>query len=287
MWRDIKTTFGSGNTLVKFIYVNVGVFLLINLLNLIFWLGKLQEFSIISFLGVPASLKSLLYQPWSILTYMFLHENIWHILFNMLVLYFSGSIFLEYLGERRFSITYIFGGLAGATLYILAFNVFPVFSPVLNVSTAIGASAAVMAILISIATYIPHYAVHLLFFGPVKLKYIALFYIIIDLLSISGSNSGGHIAHLGGAVYGYLYIKSTQNGNDWALNLNKLFNKLLVLFQSKPKMNTVYSSNKKRETNVSKADQSRVDSILDKISKSGYESLSKEEKEFLFKSSNR
>jgi hypothetical protein len=218
---------------------------------------------------------------------MFLHENIWHILFNMLVLYFSGSIFLEYLGERRFSITYILGGLTGALLYIIAFNIFPVFSPVLNVSTAIGASAAVMAILIAIATYIPHYAVHLLFLGPVKLKYIALFYIVIDLLSISSSNSGGHIAHLGGAIYGYLYIKSTQRGNDLALNLNKLFNKLLVWFKAKPKMNTVYSSNKKRETNVSKADQSRVDSILDKISKSGYESLSKEEKEFLFKSSNR
>ncbi|CAG0948614.1 MAG: rhomboid family intramembrane serine protease [Bacteroidetes bacterium] len=287
MWSDIKTTFKSGNILVKFIYINTVVFLLVNILNLLFWLGNTQGFSLVSVLGVPASFPKLLQQPWGIFSYMFLHENIWHILFNMLVLYFSGSIFLEYLGERRFSVTYILGGLAGAILYILTFNLFPVFKPVLNVSTAIGASAAVMAILISIATYIPHYAVHLLFLGPVKLKYIALFYILIDLLSISGSNSGGHIAHLGGAIYGYFYIKSTQNGNDWSVSISNLLNKLWGLFKAKQKMKTVHFSSSKKTNPTSKNDQARIDSILDKISKSGYESLTKEEKEFLFNTSNR
>lgn len=272
---------------MKFVYINIAVFLLIHIIKLFFFLGNMPAYSVVQWLAVPADYLQLLHRPWTIFTYMFVHEHIWHILFNMLVLYFAGILFTDYLGHRRFSVTYILGGLAGALLYMLAFNLFPVFDSVRAVSIAIGASASVMAVLIAIATYLPEYRVHLFLFGPVKLKYIALVYIIIDILSIGGSNSGGHIAHLGGALYGFLYIRSMQSGTDIALVLSRYFDKLNQLFTHKPRMKTVYKSKESKTAHARQRDeQERIDAILDKISRSGYDSLSKEEKETLFKASN-
>ena len=221
---------------------------------------------------------------------MFLHEGFMHILFNLLWLYFGGRIFSEFLGDKKLISTYILGGFAGAALYIVSFNIFPVFSEVYEISRLLGASASVLAVLIAISTYMPDYTVRLLFLGNVKLKYIAIFSIVLDILSIPNSNSGGHISHLGGALFGYLYVKQLQKGKDWSLVFYRWINTLGTLFKSKPKKSKIKVVHRKSrddyEYNAQKVnEQERVDQILDKISKSGYDSLSKEEKDFLFKAS--
>jgi hypothetical protein len=226
---------------------------------------------------------------------MFLQENFFHIIFNMIVLYFGGRIFLEYLNERKLLSTYILGGLFGAFFYIVAFNIFPVFSESVNYSVALGASASVLAILVAVATYVPEYSVVLVLFGKVKLKYLALVVVLIDVLSISRGNAGGHIAHLGGAFWGFAYIYLMKNGKDFTLNLGSMNFKKFFRYFTKPKDSSKFDTTAHNGRPLSDDEynyrrnnqQERIDKILDKISKSGYTSLTKEEKELLFKSSNK
>ena len=298
---DAKQFFNRSSVLKKLIIINVAVFVVINLVNLFFWLFQVNNHpqglpgvSLLAYyLSVPSNIEALLMRPWSVFTYMFLHEDFLHILFNMIVLYFGGRIFMEYLSDRKLLSTYILGGLAGAFFYIAAFNFFPVFSESLDYSVALGASASVLAVLIAVSTYVPEYSVVLFLFGRVKLKYLALIIILIDLLSIMGGNSGGHIAHLGGAFWGFIYVYFMKKGKDLTLNLGTMnFRKFFGYF-TKPKKQTNYRSNfdtgrpmTDEEYNVRKnVDQERIDRILEKISKSGYSSLTKEEKELLFQSS--
>lgn len=299
--EEFKNTFRQGSALTRLIIVNILVFASIKIIMLFFFLFNTQGEAInelIRWFAVPAGIKVLIFRPWTLITYMFLHENLWHILFNMLWLYWFGKIFLEYLGSKKLFSTYILGGMSGAVLYILAFNIFPVFGDILPYSFALGASASVLAIVVAISTFIPNYSLYLMFIGPVKIKYIAIFSVILDILSIEGGNPGGHIAHLGGALFGYFYIKKLQKGNDLAKGFNKLTDNLVSYFySSKTRMNVVHppsaGKGSKRykpdeDYNTQKAaNQQRMDEILDKISKSGYESLTKEEKEILFKLSNR
>jgi membrane associated rhomboid family serine protease len=224
-------------------------------------------------LAMPAWLPSLPYKFWTPLTYMFLHRDFFHILFNMLWLYWMGRIFEEYLKAGQFTFTYLAGGFAGGLFYILAYNIFPVFSSQVGNSVILGASAGVSAIVIATAALLPNYSIMLLFFGAVRLKYLALAFVIIDFLSIAASNPGGSISHLGGAFLGFIYIKQLQKGNDWS-----------KIFQKQRKLKVV--SNKKTGPGANKLpDQEIIDSILDKISKSGYESLSSKEKQQLFNAS--
>jgi membrane associated rhomboid family serine protease len=202
----------------------------------------------------------------------------------MLALYWFGQILAEYLGEKKLLYTYLYGGIAGAVLYILFFNLFPVFSAALPVSEAMGASAAVMAIVFATATLLPDYSLRLLFFGNVSLKYIAFIYLLIDILSIGSFNSGGHIAHIGGAIFGFILIKQLRKGNDWIKSTDKYVQKIFSLFRKKNKLRVSYI-NKDAKKNDATADQKTVDAILDKISKNGYDNLSKQEKEILFKAS--
>jgi len=277
----------------KLIVVNVVVFVLINLSNAILglFLSSLDEYvKVVSWLSVPASLERLATRPWTLFTYMFLHEGFMHILFNMLWLYWMGTIFLEYLGPQKLFSTYVLGGIAGALLYILAFNVFPLFQPVLTQSFALGASAAVLAITVGAATLLPDYSLRLLLLGNVPLKYIAGATLLLDLLSISGSNAGGHIAHLGGALFGFLYIVQLKKGNDLASGFNKLIHGLTGLFK---RSEFTYRRQAHKRRAVSDEDyimdkrsrQEQIDRILDKISKSGYGSLTQKEKDILFQSS--
>jgi len=157
-------------------------------------------------LALPADFGQLILKPWSIITYMFLHEGFLHIAFNMLILYFGGQIFLQFLDAKKLIGTYILGGISGGLLFILTFNIFPVFNEIVSGALALGASASVMAVLIAIAAYVPNYTVRLMLLGNVKLKYIALFYVIMDIISIPQGNAGGHIAHLGGAFFGFYFI---------------------------------------------------------------------------------
>ncbi|MBN2174773.1 MAG: rhomboid family intramembrane serine protease [Bacteroidales bacterium] len=293
----LKSFFKSNNMLVKLIIINVAVWLIIRFIDVMFDLFNTHiTEDLLSWLAVPASMGKLITRPWTLVTYMFLHFDFLHILFNMLWLYWFGRIFLEYLSERQLLSIYLFGGLAGALFYILSFNIFPKFQDAYLMSMALGASASVVAIVVAISYYVPNYRIHLLFFGPVKIIYIALFSIGLDILMIKSSNSGGHLAHLGGAMWGFFYIYMLKKGSDlsyWVKGISfKRFNAYFFR-PKKTKFRNVYTNNSSRpktdeDYNLEKMKrQERIDEILDKISKSGYESLSKEEKELLFKTSNK
>ena len=285
---ELKDSFRSGDMLTRLIYINVGVFLLVNIL-MVFGFFANSDWSIVSWFTVPAAPGRLITQPWGLITYMFLHEGFFHLLFNMVWLYFGGKIFLEYLNPKKLLSVYLLGGLAGAALYILAYNLFPVFSNELAYSQALGASAAVLAILIAIATFVPDYTVRLFLIGTVKLKHIAIFSVVLDLLSIPQGNAGGHIAHLGGALFGFLYARQLQKGSNLAVGFEKLLDNFFSLFKPKPKMRTAYKAKTRTEQEFHErkaSEKATLDKILDKISASGYDSLTKAEKEFLFKMNN-
>jgi hypothetical protein len=219
---------------------------------------------------------------------MFLHQEFLHILFNILWLYWFGQIFLRYFDDKKLLSVYLVGGLAGAALYILSFNLLPVFNQVLPVSYALGASASVIAIVIAVSVYAPNHTINLMFFGPVQLKYIAIITIVIDILSIASSNAGGHIAHLGGALFGYLYISQIRKGKNITRGFDRFMDKIFSLFKPREKFKVTYKRpmtdiEKDIEYNKSQAaKQKDIDKILDKIAKSGYDSLTKKEKEVLF-----
>ncbi|MFN4234231.1 MAG: rhomboid family intramembrane serine protease [Bacteroidia bacterium] len=285
--NDLQNFFRYGTVVQKFIIVNAAVFIVINIISLILFLsqsGFNAANAILPWLAVPADLKELAYHPWTLLTYMFTHKGLFHIFFNMLLLYWGGLIFLEYLGTRKLVATYFLGGIAGAIMYIAVFNLLPVFSDYAIQSRAIGASASVLAIFIAIATYLPNYTVNLMFFGPTRLKYIAIVMVLIDLLSIEGGNAGGHIAHIGGALYGFVFSKQLQKGRDIGSWFNTLLDSLANLNKPKSKLKVAHKNvHNAQPSKKDKAEiQKRIDAILDKISQSGYESLSKEEKEMLF-----
>ncbi|MDB4303736.1 rhomboid family intramembrane serine protease [Desulfosarcina sp.] len=292
-FSDLKGFFKSRNMLAKLIIINVVVWLAIMFLDVVFDLfNSSVTDSLIEWLAVPASAGKLITRPWTIFTYMFLHYDFWHIIFNMLWLFWFGKIFLEYLNQRQLLATYLFGGIAGAILFILAFNIFPKFQDVYIQSVALGASASVMAIVVGISYYVPNYKINLMFLGPVKILYIALFSIIMDIMMIRSTNAGGHLAHLGGAMWGLYYIYMLKKGTDFSTLLNKIPR---IKFSGgnksykKTKFKNVYTNERPvtdEDYNFRKKnEQERIDAILDKISKSGYESLNKEEKALLFKSS--
>lgn len=290
--NDLKHQYKTGTALIKFIFINVAVFVLVHIISLLifFFTGVSGSSMVASWLALPADVGQLILKPWSIITYMFLHEGFLHIAFNMLILYFGGQIFLQFLDAKKLIGTYILGGISGGLLYILAFNIFPVFNGIVSGALALGASASVMAVLIAIAAYVPNYTVRLILLGNVKLKYIALFYVIMDIISIPQGNSGGHIAHLGGAFFGFYFVYRLRSGKDITVGVNRLLNYIAHLFSSKRKMKVVYKNPGKTKSDVAynaqkAANQQKIDAILDKISKSGYDSLSKEEKAILFDAS--
>lgn len=289
IWEDIKKTFHNGSNLTRLIYINIGVFILITLAAIAGFLIASPVISdkAIDLLAVPSALKKLITRPWTLITYMFLHKDIWHILFNMLWLYWFGNIFLQYLDQRKLVSVYILGGIGGAVLYILSFNIFPAFSGLVSESVAIGASASVMAVVIAIAAYVPDYTIHLLLLGRVKIKYMALAILVLTSFMDFSVNSGGKLAHIGGAIFGYLYTLNIRQGRDIGRGINKVIDIIVTVFRPRKKMKVAY---KKPATdydyNRIKAEhQSKINTILDKISKGGYDSLTKEEKETLFRES--
>lgn len=282
-FEDLKRkAFNSGSRVNVFIAINVIIFLVIQVVFVIQYLFTKQT-SIANFinnqLSVPTYLPTLAKQPWSLFTYMFMHNGFLHLLFNMLWLYWLGGIFQEYLSKSKLTFVYLAGGLSGGILFILSYNIFPAFNDSVSLSFAVGASASVMAIVVATATQLPNYTISLIFIGPVKLKWIAVLYVVFDFLSLAGPNSGGHLAHLGGAIFGFFFIKSLQNGNDW----NNPFEQF---FKPKPRLKVVsknYTATALPKNQ--KPNQSEIDAILDKISQTGYDKLSASEKEILFSAS--
>ncbi|MEO8147270.1 MAG: rhomboid family intramembrane serine protease [Bacteroidia bacterium] len=288
LWDDIKIRFRSGDTLLRIIFINIAVFLIINLALLIFWAAGLNDARlqwVIEKFEFAEYLPILLYQPWSAITHMFMHIGFGHIFWNMLLFYWIGQIFTEYLGGKKLLSVYLLGGLFAIFFQVLIMNVVPALRVYVTPgSYALGASASVNACLVAIATLIPDYTVFLLLLGPVRLKYIAATVVVISLINIPNGNAGGEIAHIGGALFGFIYTKQLRQGNDLGGWLTKFFEKI-----TRPKSRSRMRVERSRRTVTDEAykeskkyDEETIDRILDKISKSGYSSLTKEEKEILF-----
>lgn len=291
IWDDLKKAFRNGTSLTRLIYINIAIFILISIASIIGFLFTNPEISasFLNIFSVPSSFKVFLTRPWSLITYMFTHKDILHILFNMLWFYWFGTIFLEYLDQRKLVSVYLLGGISGAIVYILSFNIFPAFTGLVAESVAIGASASVMAVVIAIATYVPDYTIQLFIFGRIKIKYMALAIFVMTSVMDFSINSGGKLSHMGGALFGYLYILNLRKGYDLGKGINRLIDILVTFFKPKKKLKVTHRKPvTDYEYNKTKANhQTKLNSILDKISKGGYDSLTKEEKDTLFKESSK
>ena len=278
------------NTLVKLIILNVAVFLVLAVAKVILTISSFENiYSIIAFqIALPAFWLDTFYKPWTYFTYAFFHEDIFHLLFNMLFLYSFGKLVNEYLGSNRVLSIYILGALFGGAFYVLCYNLIPYFVPKASYSILLGASASVFAIVMAAATLLPDYSFNFMFIGQIKIKYIAAFYLVLSFISTVGLNAGGNLAHLGGGLLGYLFITQLRKGNDLGKPIYAVVGFISKLFSPKPKLRVTYRNNEyKSQPNTSNPSSSLVDvdDILDKISKSGYESLTKEEKQRLFEAS--
>ena len=289
---DLKNGFKRGSISLQFIYINVGVFVVTTLVSVFLMLFNLSNAGLFQVLELPAYVPNFLVQPWSLFTYMFLHADALHLLFNMLWLYWFGQLFLSIYSARHLRGLYILGGLCGGLLYMLAFNVFPYFQNHIYGSWLLGASASVLAIVVATAVREPEYRVNFMFVGAVRLKYVALFMVITDLLFMTSGNGGGHIAHLGGALAGWWFAASLRKGHDVTKWINNVFDWVNGGFRfkipaRKPKMKaTKGGKNADYDYNAQKKRQSEeIDRILDKLKKSGYSSLTTEEKKRLFDAS--
>ena len=276
LWDDFKLKFfKSGNPALLYIGLNALIFILVSLLSVLaFFMGKKGAIDVIvqNYLAFPSAVHLWLTHFYTMISYQFLHADFFHVLFNMLWLYWIGQLLLDFIKPRQFHFIYLAGGIFGALFFALLFNLMPVYIPSANKATIIGSSASVMAILAAMATLVPNYSIRLMFFGDVKIKYLVLVYIVLDLMGTASANAGGSLAHLGGALFGFVYIKFLQNGTD-----------LSAIFKQKPKLRVVKTENPKKQT--AKVNQQEIDAILDKISVSGYDKLTKTEKETLFRAS--
>ena len=274
--QTIQSKYLKGSIVEKIIFINIAIFLGVYLFNTLFFLFKIDTNFIINWFALPANFELWISKPWSLLSYGFLHQSFFHILFNMLFLYYIGNLFLDFFSQKQFLTYYILGIITGGIMYLLSYNYLPALK--IQQSILVGASAGVMAILVGIASHIPQYALQFRFIGSIKLMHIALFFIVLDVIQIPIGNTGGHLAHLGGALLGYLLTARFKQGSSFIINIENLF---------KPKkqnpLKTVYKNKKETQNTNTTSQQVKIDRILDKISKSGYETLTKEEKNFLFK----
>jgi len=296
VFEEFKNAFAKPNNAhVQLIIINVVVFVV---LGIIVVLPTILGFGKISILvhnqfSIPPVFEDFLKRPWTIITYAFAHDlsGLLHILGNMFVLYWFGKLFIEYLGSDKLIALYILGALAAASFYLIMFNTVPFFKSQSNFPGMVGASGAIFAIMVGAATLLPDYTFFLLLFGPVRIKYIAAIYIFISFLGTGtiGGNAGGNLAHLGGALMGFVYIKQLQAGVNWGGWITVTLDWFKNLFRPQSKVKVTYrkteSRSKSKATGASKASQEEIDAILDKISDRGYESLSKDEKEKLFNAS--
>lgn len=288
---EIKNAFkGTNNAHVQLILINLIVFVGLLFIRVPFELfgNKAVYSAVLEQLAMPSNVEEFIYKPWTILTYGFVHEGFFHILGNLITLYWFGSLITEFLGSRRVINLYILGAVFGGILYILAYNFLPLLAPFYKITILVGASAAVYAIMVAAATLLPDYTFYLMFLGPVRIKYIALFLIILSTAETIGLNPGGNFAHLGGALIGYIYVKQLKMGNDLGKPISATLDFLKNIGKPKSKVRVSYRNDKNISSNYAKKnspDQVEIDRILDKISVSGYNSLSKEEKEELFSAS--
>lgn len=304
---QIKSRFKSGSMNLKLMMVNIGVFVTLLIVAII---GKsfVTGFSPLRYLAVSSNYMDVLTQPWTIITYMFSHslDGIGHLFWNMLLLYFMGNFFESILGSKKLLSVYLIGGLAGLVLFILGYNFLPALS-VFNGGVLVGASAAVTAIFVAIGVYMPNYEIRLLFIPQTfKLIYVVAFFVLLDIIrlqtsiGVADANTGGWLAHIGGAIFGVVYASQLKKGKNILSGFEKFIDYCVSFFKPGSKLKVKYSKKKNKKAKVSKVvprddydyneskveNQKKTDAILDKISKAGYESLSKAEKDFLFRQSN-
>jgi len=289
---DFKNAFNRPNNgLIRIILINIIVFVAVRLVAVPFWLTGFNyesiRHTIDSWLVLPSSLQEFIIKPWTLVTYFFMHSGFLHIIFNMLFLYWFGRIIKEFLGNEKVVNLYVLGGLAGGLFYMVIYNVLPIFSEAVNFSYLIGASAGVYAVVVGAATFMPDYSFSLLLIGPVRIKYIALFYVVLSIIQMPQGNAGGELAHLAGAAIGFIFIKQLQRGNDMGKPINQFFRFIKSFFKKQPKVKVSYTNSDRRTATRKqyKSNQEEIDAILDKISESGYDSLTKEEKQKLFEAS--
>ncbi len=294
VFNNIKTAFNkSDNSLYQLILINIIVFVVMGVLMVLSHFGGEGIFSFIyDQFSIPSQFGEFILRPWTILTYAFMHSlgGLMHILFNMLVFYWFGQLIMEYLGSKKLVNLYVLGALAGGIIYLLAYNLVPYYMSE-NSIPMVGASAAVFAVAVGAATLLPDYSFRLIFIGSVRIKYIAAVYVFLSFLGTVGSNAGGELAHLGGALIGYIYIKQLQKGNDFGNFITMTINTVKGMFVKKSKIKVTHkkATFSKAKTTVNKTppvsgetSQQEIDAILDKINESGYEKLSTEEKQKLF-----
>ncbi|TGE14120.1 rhomboid family intramembrane serine protease [Hymenobacter elongatus] len=290
--NDIRTAFSRrDNALNQLLLINVLVFAALIVLRAILYVsGASGIYNVVMRqFAMPSDLPSLLRHPWTILTYAFTHEGFLHIIFNLLNLYWFGMLIREYLGNRKLVSIYILGALVGAVFFLLSFNLLPVFQARLGVPI-VGASAAVTAIIVAAATLLPDYTFNLIFVGPVKIKYIAAVVVLVSIAGINGGNPGGELAHIGGALLGFVFIRQLQAGRDLGRPVQAVGDFVANLVSGRPRMSVTHRSRPAeapaaKKGGLARPEQEEIDLILDKISRSGYESLSKDEKQKLFKAS--
>lgn len=300
MFKKYLNRFNCGNIVGKYIYVNVAVYIIVVFIAVFSLLFNAPSVGgcVARYVELPASLPRLLLAPWTLFTYMFLHLDLWHILWNMLALYAFGKIFLNFYSVRHFVGTYIMGGIFGGLFFVAAYNLFPYFAPQVGAATLVGASASVLAVVTASATRSPNYRVMLLFFGSVKLSTIAIATVLISFLMLAGSNAGGNFAHIGGAFAGWLIAYMLNRGHDITAIVNRPLDFLSTIFKKrhgrrkKARFNFVRGekSTSKRAGDYAynarkKANEAEIDKILEKIKKGGYASLSETEKKRLFEAS--
>ncbi|WP_439880191.1 rhomboid family intramembrane serine protease [Pontibacter sp. MBLB2868] len=294
---DIKHAFRQpNNTLKQLILINVIVFVVLIITRTLLYLtgGSAAYNVLMRYIALNPDPIIFITRPWTLITYFFTHEGFLHIIFNMLNLYWFGQLVREYLGEKKLLSLYILGGIAGGALYMLSYNFIPFFADRAAFSFMIGASASVLAIVVAAATLLPNFTFNLILIGPIRIKYIAAFLVLLSISGAVGDNAGGNIAHLGGALIGWIFIKQLQRGNDMGRPLHATLDFFSNLFKRRPKLKVTHrrttpssngSASRTGFNGSAKPSQNEIDRILDKISSSGYESLSKEEKQKLFQAS--
>ena len=286
---DLKYKYNLAPIHEKIIFVNIGVFAVIAIINTIYFLATKSHFSLFQdYLALPEDLSQLIFKPWTFLTYAFMHNSFWHLLGNMIALYYFGRIFLTFFSVKQFINYYFVGGLVGGLIFVISYNLLPAL--VDESAVLLGASASVFSVLVGATTKSPNYVLNLFGVFQLKLWVLTVLYLISFIALIPYANAGGELSHLGGAIFGYIYTKQLDKGNDIGSWFGNTVNAILSWFKASKKGNlkTVYKD-KSKVGGYTKGEfsefnnQKKIDVILDKISKSGYESLSTAEKEFLFK----
>ena len=282
---EIKLSFKNGSYLTKLIYINIAVWVLVRLIFVGYKLSGSDDSLMLSWLALPASFGLFVSRPWTLITYMFLHFEFFHVLFNILWLYWFGKIFLEYHNQQKLLSLYLIGGFSGGLAFMLAYNLIPVFQKSIPEVQLLGASASVIAIVIAIAVYVPNHLIHLVFIGPVKIKWIAFVSVLLYLINLSGNNAGGDFAHLGGALWGWIYMSQLISKRNITGRFDRMLETFFSWFRPRRKLKIKYNSpNSDYDYNRRKvSQQEEINLILDKIGKSGYDSLTFDEREMLFK----